>query len=94
LAALDWVTSEIGKGPDVLCYNAASVGSSDLMSLKPETISTEFSISAVGTLVAGQWFSQNANKEYAAKGEWPLFLVTGGVLDKHPMPSYSSLSAV
>ncbi|OBT94118.1 hypothetical protein VE01_07046 [Pseudogymnoascus verrucosus] len=63
------------------------------MSLTPEVLTADFKIAAVGLLVAGQWFPKHANKDHIPTGEYPLLLVTGGVLDKNPMPSYSSLSA-
>ena len=70
------------------------VGSDDLMTMKSEVLETDFKISAVGTLVAGQWFAQNANRSKVASGEYPLLLVTGGLLHKQPFPSYASLSTV
>lgn len=54
----------------------------------------DFKFSAVGTLVAGQWFREHARLDRVAEGELPLFLVTGGVLDKEPNPEMVSLSAV
>lgn len=63
------------------------------MSLTPEVLTADFRITAVGLLFAGQWFSKHANKDHIPTGEYPLLLVPGGVLDKNPMPSYSSLSA-
>lgn len=93
LSALDWAASQLEGEVDVLCYNAAVVAASDLMSLTPEAFTADFQIAAIGVLIAGQWFSKHANKDHIPGGEYPLFLVTGGILDKNPMPSYSSLSA-
>lgn len=93
LSALDWAASQLGGKVDVLCYNAAVVGATDLMTLSPEVLTAEFKIAAVGLLVAGQWFPKHANKDHIPAGEYPLLLVTGGVLDKNPMPTYSSISA-
>ncbi|KFZ09195.1 hypothetical protein V501_05686 [Pseudogymnoascus sp. VKM F-4519 (FW-2642)] len=93
LSALDWAASQLGGKVDVLCYNAAVIAESDLMSLTPEAFTADFQIAAIGVLIAGQWFSKHANKDYISGGEYPLFLVTGGILDKNPIPSYSSLSA-
>lgn len=93
LSALDWAASQLDGKVDVLCYNAAVVGAADLMSLTPEVLTADFRITAVGLLFAGQWFSKHANKDHIPTGEYPLLLVPGGVLDKNPMPSYSSLSA-
>lgn len=50
------------------------------MRVKPETLEADFKISAIGTLVAGQWFGRNANTSRVDQGEYPLLLVTGGVL--------------
>ncbi|KFY27867.1 hypothetical protein V493_03257 [Pseudogymnoascus sp. VKM F-4281 (FW-2241)] len=93
LPALDWAASQLNGKVDVLCYNAAVVRPTDLMSLTPEVLTADFKIAAVGLLVAGQWFPKYANKDNIPAGEYPLLLVPGGVLDKNPMPSYSSLSA-
>ncbi|OBT65297.1 hypothetical protein VE03_04604 [Pseudogymnoascus sp. 23342-1-I1] len=93
LSALDWAASQLGSKVDVLCYNAAIVGAMDLMTLSPEVLTAEFKIAAVGLLVAGQWFPKHANKDHIPTGEYPLLLVTGGVLDKNPMSTYSSISA-
>lgn len=43
--------------------------------------------------MAGQWFTKNARLDYVPKGEYPLFLVTGGIIDKDPQLVFSSLSA-
>lgn len=93
LSALDWAASQLNAKVDVLCYNAAVVGPTDLMSVTPEVLAADFNTVAVGLAVAGQWFPKHANKGHITEGEYPLLLVTGGVLDKNPMPSYSSLSA-
>ncbi|OBT71222.1 hypothetical protein VF21_09890 [Pseudogymnoascus sp. 05NY08] len=93
LAALDWAASQLDGKVDVLCYNAAIAEATDLMSLTPEVLINDFKIAATGLLVAGQWFPKHANKDHISTGEYPLLLVTGGVLDKNPMPTYSSLSA-
>ena len=50
------------------------------MTVKPETLEADFKTAAVGTLVAGQWFAKNANTTRVNQGEYPLLLVTGGVL--------------
>ncbi|RDW59176.1 hypothetical protein BP5796_12100 [Coleophoma crateriformis] len=91
--ALDWAAAQLGGKVDVLCYNAANVSPCDLMFLTPEELESSFKTAAVGTLVAGQWFSKHANTDRTSQNEFPLFLVPGGVLDKTPYPSYASLSA-
>lgn len=58
-----------------------------------ETLEMDFKVSAMGTLVDGQWFREHARLGRVAEGEMP-FLVTGGVLDKEPKPEMVSLSAV
>ncbi|RAH47304.1 NAD(P)-binding protein [Aspergillus brunneoviolaceus CBS 621.78] len=95
-AALDWCLQELGGTLDVLCYNAARVTVTDITSTRPEELQEDFKISAVGTLVAGQWFAgeNHARVDRVAQGEWPLFLVTGGTLDKEPQPIFASLSSV
>ena len=50
------------------------------MTVKPETVEADFKTAAIGTLVAGQWFAKNANTSRVKEGEYPLLLVTGGVL--------------
>lgn len=50
------------------------------MTLKPETLEADFKTAAIGTLLAGQWFAKNANTSRVDQGEYPLLLVTGGVL--------------
>ncbi|KAJ5219467.1 uncharacterized protein N7498_001566 [Penicillium cinerascens] len=62
------------------------------MDLTPEALESDLKVSAVGTLVAGQWFAQNARVDRVAQGEYPVFLVTGGLLDKNPVPFFSALS--
>ena len=52
------------------------------MTVKPETMEADFKTSAIGTLVAGQWFAKNANTSRVKEGEYPLLLVTGGELDR------------
>lgn len=94
-AALDWCTRELGGKLDVLNYNAARVALTDVMEVTPEELEQDFRVSAVGTLVAGQWFAAgNANTSRVVEAEWPLFLVTGGNLDKQPEPYLASLSSV
>jgi len=93
LQALDTSKNELGS-VDVLCYNAARVGPDDLMTVKTEVLEADFKTCAIGTLVAGQWFAKNADTSKVSKGEYPLLLVTGGVLHKQPYPSYASLSTV
>jgi NAD(P)-dependent dehydrogenase (short-subunit alcohol dehydrogenase family) len=96
-SALDWAASQTSSGNgkiDVLCYNAARVAPSPLLTLDPEVLVQDFHISAVGTLVAGQWFMEHANKSHIPEGEYPMFLVPGGSLDKYPEPDLASLSAV
>jgi NAD(P)-dependent dehydrogenase (short-subunit alcohol dehydrogenase family) len=90
--ALDWSVEQFQSKLDVLNYNAAHVSVTNIMDLSPETLESEFKVSAVGTLVAGQWFAQNARVDRVAHGEYPVFLVTGGLLDKNPAPTFSSLS--
>lgn len=92
LSALDWAASQLGGKVDVLCYNAAIVGPTDLMTLTPEVLTADFKITTVGLLVAGQWFPKHANKDHIPVGEYPLLLVAGSELNKNPVPSYSSLS--
>lgn len=58
------------------------IGLYDLMELKPSIMEEDFQATASGTLIAGQWFSKNANTDRVAQGEWPLFLVPVGVLHK------------
>lgn len=62
-----------------------SEGMDDLMTLKHEVLEADFKVSAVGTLVTGQWFAENANTSKVSDGEYPLLLVTGGLL--HQVPS-------
>jgi hypothetical protein len=50
------------------------------MTVKPETLEADFKTAAIGTLVAGQWFARNADTSRVDQGEYPLLLVTGGVL--------------
>ncbi|KAK1139205.1 hypothetical protein N8T08_001200 [Aspergillus melleus] len=93
-AALDWCAQPFSGKLDVLNYNAAHVAESHITELTPEMLELDFRVSAIGTLVAGQWFMRNANTDRVSKGEWPLLLVTGGVLDKEPQMAFSSLRAV
>ncbi|PYH79254.1 NAD(P)-binding protein [Aspergillus uvarum CBS 121591] len=95
-AALEWCLQELGGPLDVLCYNAARVTVTDITTTSPEELQEDFKVSAVGTLVAGQWFAEcnRARVDRVAQGEWPLFLVTGGILDKEPQPIFASLSSV
>ncbi len=94
-ATLDWCSQELGGKLDVLSYNAARVAVSRVTELTVDELVQDFSVSAVGTLVAGQWFADgNANVDRIAEGEWPLLLVTGGGLDKEPVPVLASLSTV
>jgi hypothetical protein len=55
-------------------------GIDDLMTVNPETVEADFRTAAIGTLVAGQWFANNANTSRVKQGEYPLLLVTGGLL--------------
>jgi NAD(P)-dependent dehydrogenase (short-subunit alcohol dehydrogenase family) len=57
-------------------------GADDLMTLKSETLGTDFKVSAVGTLVTGQWLARNADTSRVSSGEYPMLLVTGGLLHK------------
>ncbi|CAG7989211.1 unnamed protein product [Penicillium salamii] len=92
-ATLDWCVQELGGKLDVLSYNAARVAHSDITEISPEELEQDFKVAAVGTLVAGQWFAAgNARVDRIAEGEYPLFLVTGGNLDKEPEPLVASLS--
>jgi len=90
--ALDWSIEQFQCKLDVLNYNAAHVSQTNIMELTPEALESDFKVSAVGTLIAGQWFAQNARIDRVANGEYPVFLVTGGLLDKNPAPIFSSLS--
>lgn len=92
-SALDWCAQQFGGKLDVLNYNAAHVAQSHITEVTPERLNLDLQVSAVGTLVAGQWFTRNANTDRVSKGEWPLFLVTGGTLDKEPQVVVSSLCA-
>jgi NAD(P)-dependent dehydrogenase (short-subunit alcohol dehydrogenase family) len=92
-AALDWCAQQLGGKLDVLNYNAAHVAESHITEVTPEMLELDLRVSALGTLVAGQWFTRNANTDHVPKGELPLFLVTGGILDKEPQVAFSSLSA-
>ncbi|KAL4928140.1 NAD(P)-binding protein [Aspergillus undulatus] len=92
-AALDWCTQQLGGKLDVLNYNAARVADSHITTVSPEMLELDFRVSAVGILVAGQWFTRNANTDRVSQGEWPLFLVTGGTLDREPQMVFSSLCA-
>lgn len=100
-AALDWARDSLGGSLDVLNYNAARVADSEIRDLTPSEFELDVRVSAVGTLIAGQWFTRNARKDFirrsqdrhTSSGEYPLLLITGGVLDKHPEPSLASLSA-
>lgn len=91
--ALDWCAQQFGGKLDVLNYNAARVADSHITEVIPEMLELDFRISAVGTLVAGQWFTRHANTDRVPQGEWPLFLVTGGTLDREPQIACSSLCA-
>ncbi|KAE8154158.1 hypothetical protein BDV25DRAFT_148028 [Aspergillus avenaceus] len=92
-AALDWCVQELGGKLDVLCYNAARVALSNIMDVTCDDLEQDFKVSAVGTLTSGQWFaSGNANVDRVSDGEWPLLLVTGGLLDKQPEEYVASLS--
>lgn len=51
--ALDWAVEQLGGKVDVLCYNAAHVAPSPILELKPEALTQDFNITALGTLVAG-----------------------------------------
>lgn len=94
-ATLDWCVQQLGGKLDVLSYNAARVALSNVTELTVDELGQDFKVSVGGTLVAGQWFADgNANVDRIADGEWPLFLVTGGVLDKQPEPAVASLSSV
>lgn len=94
-AALDWCVQELGGKLDVLSYNAARVALSNVTEMTPYELEQDFKVSAVGTLVAGQWFADgNAEVSRVTEGEWPLFLVTGGMLDKEPEQAVASLSSV
>lgn len=94
-ATLNWCTQELGGKLDVLSYNAARVAVSHVTELSVDELLQDFSVSALGTLVAGQWFSDgNANVGRIEEGEWPLLLVTGGALDREPVPALASLSTV
>ncbi|KAE8365649.1 hypothetical protein BDV27DRAFT_126570 [Aspergillus caelatus] len=94
-ATLDWCVQQLGGKLDVLSYNAARVALSNVTELTVDELDQDFKVSVVGTLVAGQWFSNgNAKVDRIAEGEWPLFLVTGGVLDKVPEQTLASLSCV
>jgi hypothetical protein len=57
-----------------------SIGADDLMALTPQILEADFKVSAVGTLATGQWFAKHANTSRVIDGEYPLLLVTGGVL--------------
>ncbi|PWY69967.1 NAD(P)-binding protein [Aspergillus eucalypticola CBS 122712] len=92
-STLDWCAQQFGGKLDVLNYNAARVAPSHITKVTPEELNLDLQVSAVGTLVAGQWFTRNANTDNIPKGEWPLFLVTGGTLDREPQIACSSLSA-
>lgn len=61
------------------------------MTVKPETLEVDFKTAAIGTLVAGQWFARNADTSRVDQGEYPLLLVTGGVL--HQVCSWSCTDA-
>ncbi|KAF7927748.1 uncharacterized protein EAE98_006130 [Botrytis deweyae] len=91
--ALDWAAEQVGGKVDVLCYNAAHVAPSPILELKPEVLTQDFNITAMGTLVAGQWYMSHANTSHIPQGEHPLFLVPGGLLDKYPDPNISALCA-
>ncbi|KAF2152773.1 NAD(P)-binding protein [Myriangium duriaei CBS 260.36] len=86
--ALDSVNEQLGRNVDALIYNAARVGPNDLLELTPDILEQDFKTAAVGTLVAGQWFSKHANTKHH-----PLLIITGGTLDREPNADYSSLSA-
>lgn len=85
--ALDSVKKDLGGHVDVLVYNAAHVGPSKLMEVHAKMMQEDFRVAAVGTLVAGQWFSKNADTS-----NHPILLITGGTLDREPQPDYASLS--
>ncbi|OOF93296.1 hypothetical protein ASPCADRAFT_7528 [Aspergillus carbonarius ITEM 5010] len=93
-ATLDWCVQKLGGKLDVLSYNAARVSLSTITDITPDELEQDLKISAVGTLIAGQWFADgNANVDRIAEGEWPVFLVTGGILDKQPEEALASLSS-
>jgi hypothetical protein len=72
--------SVVLHGPEVTNACIGKSGADDLMTVRPETIEADFKTAAIGTLVAGQWFAKNANISNVNQGEYPLLLVTGGVL--------------
>jgi hypothetical protein len=67
-------------------------GANDLMALSPEVLEADFKVSAAGTLITGQWFAKNADTSKVHNGEYPLFLVTGGLL--HQVSTISGECAV
>ena len=50
------------------------------MQLEPEILEEDFKTSAIGTLVAGQWFANNANTTKVDQGERPMLLIPSGIL--------------
>jgi len=68
-----------------------SEGVNDLMALTPQILEADFKVSAVATLVTGQWFAKHANTSRLSEGEYPLFLVTGGVLPQVRLVSSTQL---
>ncbi|KAJ5766321.1 uncharacterized protein N7511_003937 [Penicillium nucicola] len=91
-AALDLTVEQFQCKLDVLNFNVARVAETNILDVTPEELDLDFRISAVGTLVAGQWFTRNARLDFVSTGEKPLFLITGGLLDKAPGLEFSSLS--
>ncbi|KAJ5141381.1 NAD(P)-binding protein [Penicillium atrosanguineum] len=67
-SALDWCLQQLGGKLDVLSYNAARVSESTVTTLQSDTLELDFKISAVGTLVTGQWFRDNAQLDRVPKG--------------------------
>ena len=53
---LDWCVEQLGGKLYVLSYNAARVAGSDITTTTPDVFELDFRVSAIGTLVAGQWF--------------------------------------
>ncbi|RAL15470.1 uncharacterized protein BO97DRAFT_468387 [Aspergillus homomorphus CBS 101889] len=79
--ALEWCLQQLGGALDILSYNAARVFNSSITDLTPEELELDF-----------RWYRNHARVGGVSAGEWPLFLVTGGVLDKYPDPSLAALS--
>ncbi|KAF7881364.1 uncharacterized protein EAF01_011875 [Botrytis porri] len=80
--ALDWAAEQVGGKVDVLCYNAAHVAPSPILELKPEVLTQDFNITAMGTLVAGQCLVKMFEQVMVPKGILVGAPIVGGEVVK------------